>query len=275
MRSPSKRLIGALFLSVWMMPGVVRAGHHEGVVEPIHDVLLGFPVPGRVARLHQEEGARAESGGALMELDARAEELEQARRRLIFEDQTELEAARAREALLEEDVAALRQLFERTGSVSREELNQKELEHRLSGIAVERLIIAKERERVEYEMSEVYLSQRRIVAPFDGVVAEVLLQEGESASANQPVIRFVDDSVCFLTLHIPSRIAAQVHVGQSARVRFAEGDEVEKVGHVAFIAPVADPASGLRRVRIEFVNDAPKVIPGTLGVWIPAGTFDE
>ena len=245
---------------------------HEGLVEPKQDVLLGFPVAGRITKVLYTEGDRAEAGRQLIALDTRIDELEVNRRRIVFEDQTEVEAARAREVLLADDLASLRQLFDRTGSVSREELNRKELEQQLAVLAVQRLIIAKERERVEYDMAGVNLDQRQIKAPFHGVVAELLLQEGEGVSANQPVLRYVDDSICYLTLHIPSRMAAHLRLGQRVQLRFADDAEIVKTGEVAFISPVADGASGLRRVRMQFVNDAPRVVPGTMGVWMPEGT---
>lgn len=267
--------IVAAFL-VCASAGVTRAEVLLGLVEPNREVQLSLPVAGRLARIHFREGDRVDKGALLVELDSRMEALEVERRELIYRDTSEVDAARARAALFEETLESARRLHERTGSVSREELLRAELEHTLAGLDVVRLEQAAERERVEYEMALLQYALRRIEAPFEGVIAELNFEEGESVHANQPVLRLVDDNQAYLTVHAHALRAALTSLGAPVRMRFADGQPVQKTGTVVFISPVVDPASGLRRIRIEFINDPPRVTPGVTGQWLPEGeTIDE
>ncbi len=258
-----------------ILAGMAQAEVLLGLVEPNRDVQLSLPVPGRIARIHYREGDRVEAGAILVELDSIMEKLEIERRELIYRDTSELEAARARARLLEETLESTRRLHERTGSVSREDLSRAELEHTLARLDVKRLEQASERERVEYEMALQQYALRRIEAPFAGVVADLDFEEGESLHANQPVVRLVDDDHCYLTVHVHALRAALTAPGAPVRMRFAEGEPVVKTGTVAFISPVVDPASGLRRIRLEFLNDAPRVAPGVAGQWLQEDIINE
>jgi len=247
----------------------------QGLVEPYRDVLLSAAVPGRIASLPFREGDRVEEGAVLLLLESRVEELEVERRRSIFENQTELQAARERETLLREELESTRALAERTGSVSRDELNRKQLETVLAGLEVARLELTRERERIEMEMARERLAQQRVTAPFAGVVAQLPLDEGESVQANQPSIRLVDDAQAFLVVNIPAEQARRLRVGQPVSLRFPLAEMLEKTGKVDFLSPVVDPASGLRRVRLLFENAEPKVEPGVSGQWIVDGGAHE
>ncbi len=252
-----------------MLAGVAGADEVSGIVEPRHDVLLAAPVPGIIAAIPHREGARVAAGEVLVELDARLEDLEVARRKLVLEDEAEITAARARAALLEKDLEATRRLFETTRSVSREELDRKELEHRLASLEVIRLEQAKHRERIEHQMAEEQRARRRIVAPFDGVVVELLHDLGETVQPHQPVIRMVDDATAYLAVHLEAAEAASVREGDPARLRLGVAGPIDRMGEVDLVSPVVDPASGLRRIRIRFENRDPRIEPGTVGTWHP------
>jgi len=247
----------------------------QGLVEPYRDVLLSAAIPGRIASLPVREGDRVAEGAVLLRLESRVEELEVERRRSIYENQTELQAAREREALLKEELESTRALAERTGSVSRDELNRKQLETVLAGLEVARLDQSRERERIELEMAQERLALQHIIAPFAGVVAQLPLDEGESVQANQPSIRLVDDAKAYLVVNIPAEQARALRIGQPVSLRFPLAEPLEKTGTVDFLSPVVDPASGLRRVRLLFVNDEPSVEPGVSGQWIVDGGTHE
>lgn len=261
-------LLQAVALAI-LLPGFAAAQPSlHGLIEPLNDIEMAAPIAGRISAIHFREGERVTAGTVIAELDASLEELEVERRRLIFEDSSELEAARARRELIGEDLAALRSLHERTGSVSREELRRKELEYRLSGLDINRLEQARLREDVEHRMAQEQRALRQLIAPFDGVVADLYFDAGESVQANQPLLRLVADEECYLVLNVPSERLAGHHVGDPARIRISTQPVVEKQATIDFISPVVDPASGLRRVRLIFENVSPRVAPGVAGQWL-------
>ncbi len=272
---PAKILsLSLLVLSGWAH-GRAPVSYH-GLVEPERDVLLSPAVAGRIAVLHHREGDRVEEGALLMELDSKVEKLEVARRKTVLEDMTELNASRQREALLKEELESTRALAERTGSVSREELNRKELEAVLAGLEVSRLEQAKIREEIELNIARERLALQRILAPFAGIIAQLPQDEGESVQPNQPVLRLIADDHANLMVNVPARIARRLNIGDPVRLRFHLEDEVEKEGKVDFVSPVVDPASGLRKVRLRFDNrEAPRVEPGVSGEWmLPEGLHE-
>ncbi len=246
----------------------------SGLVEPFRDVLLSPAVQGRIAKLPFNEGDRVEEGDLLLELDARVEELEVQRRKAIFEDDSELLAARERLSLLQEELESTRDLAERTGSVSREELNRKQLETVLAQLEITRLEQTRERQRIELEMAGERLKQQRITTPFSGVLAQMPLDVGESVQPNQPAMRLVDDEQAFLVVNIPAERARSLELGQfaPAPLYWRTG---WKTGEVAFMSPVVDPASGLRHGEMRFENRDPKVEPGIAGHWIDGDGHEE
>ncbi|WFB36459.1 efflux RND transporter periplasmic adaptor subunit [Kiritimatiellota bacterium B12222] len=247
----------------------------EGLVEPVRDVLMGPPVAGRVATLYAGEGAVVKKGEKLLVMDDSIEALEVQRRKMVLEDQSDLLAAKYRKDLLKEDLESTRKLFESTASVSRDELARKEVEALLAEVEYNRMEQMERREQAELDIAKARLQQYVLIAPFDGVMAELSVDEGESIQAGQPVLRMVDLSSAFLLLNLPADLAAGLKMDEEVVLVFQLDDEVVKKGKVAFISPVIDPASGLRKVKMFFKNDAPKVEPGRIGLWVREGAAHE
>jgi multidrug efflux pump subunit AcrA (membrane-fusion protein) len=78
----------------------------------------------------------------------------------------------------------------------------------------------------------------------------------------------VDLSRAYLILNLPADLVADLQPGQSVTLQFGPERNLQKPGTVDFISPVVDPASGLRKVKMLFVNDPPRVEPGRVGFWI-------
>ncbi|MEX2607641.1 MAG: efflux RND transporter periplasmic adaptor subunit [Kiritimatiellia bacterium] len=248
---------------------------YEGLVEPVRDVLMGPPVAGRVEQLLAGEGDRVKAGDTLLRLHDAVERLEVKRRELVLDDQAELEAARHRRDLLKDDLESTRNLFETTASVSRDELARKTVEALLSEVEYGRLEQVERREEAELAIAKERLAQYSIIAPFDGVLAELSVDEGESVQAGQPVLRFVDVSSAYLVLNLPAELVSSLQEGKKVTLNFDRTRELRKPAEVTFISPVIDPASGLRKVKMRFKNDPPRVEPGRIGTWTTAGDADE
>ena len=123
--------ISAFFVGLCL---AVRAAGEDvpGVTRPVREALLSAAASGIVSRIAVREGESVTQGQALIELDRRQEELEVARRKLLWENPAEIRAAEARRDTTRTDFEATRTLFESTKSVSREELARKQLEFELA-----------------------------------------------------------------------------------------------------------------------------------------------
>ena len=204
-----------------------------GVTEPLMDVIISSPTQGIVHERKYEEGSEVKKGDTILELDSTLERLEAQRRHEVAErNRTDYEATKT--------------LFERTKSVSKEELDKKNMEYQVS--------VAEE------QIAEEQLKRRTIVAPFDGTIVELYLQPGAGCEPYQPLLRLVQTKQCYFVGHVEGKQAAMLKLGQTVQIQVEGGQKVP--GKISFIAPVADSASGLVRVKATFANPEGKIRPG-------------
>jgi RND family efflux transporter MFP subunit len=214
-----------------------------------------------------KEGQFVKSGDVVIELDSALEALEMERRKLLMDSTVEVDAARSRLDTLTVDLAGTRKLHDQTKSVSDEDLQKKELEHRLAEAELQRQILAQKREEIEYRMAAAQFQRRNITAPFDGVVVQLLLEVGESCSQQQPLFRIVDTRKCRLVVHMEQGPSAKLRLGKQVALRIQETEgPVPMQGTVDFVSPVIDASSGLREVKVVFDNPDGRVHPGVTGV---------
>ena len=210
-----------------------------GVTEPIFDVTLSTAVPGIISVQKFKEGDAVKAGDVILELDKRIEELEVDRRNLVV-------------GIRKMDLDATQVLYEKTKSVSKEELDKKRVDY---AVAV-----------VEHQMAVEALRRRLIPAPQDGIITDVLLDVGEAADAYQPVVRMVDPRRCRFECNVEAHTATHLALQQTIRLDIDTGATPQTVtGTVAFISPVADPASGLINVKVQFDNPDGRIRPGLPG----------
>jgi len=244
----------------------------SGITEPIMDVTLSATVAGMIATIFVKEGMPVKRGEAILELDKQLESFEVQRRKLIWENKAEVTAAALRATTLKSLFESTRELFKNTGSVSREDLEKMELEYQLAEAEQKRLDAAEERECIEYEMALEALNKRSLIAPFQGVVIKLFLDEGESCQENQPLAKVVDTSRGLFICNLEEWIGRTLTKGQAVDLKIRAGSESRaKQGTIVFVSPVVDPASGLLEVKVEFDNQEGSIRPGVAGFLILKG----
>jgi len=119
--------------------------------------------------------------------------------------------------------------------------------------------VALETESLQLEQLELSLSQAQLaldsarraledtelIAPMNGTVTTLELTVGEIASAGVPVVVLSDLATFVVEVNLDETDVAQVSVGQGALVSVDAFPDVELVGEVTAIAPVADVQSGV------------------------------
>jgi RND family efflux transporter MFP subunit len=220
----------ALGSSVWAADKLVVSG----VTEPLMDVTLSSPAQGTIHERKFEEGDEVEKGAVLMQLDNTLETLETQRRKEVAErNRTDFEATR--------------QLFEKTKAVSKEEMEKKQMEYKVA--------------LAEWEIAQEQLKRRSIVAPFGGTIMEIYLQPGAGVEPYQPIVRLVMTKLCVFVGHIEGTASTGLTIGQPVTLE-VQGTKQKVNGKLSFIAPVADSASGLVRIKATFENADGAVRPG-------------
>lgn len=253
------------FLALWL-PFGAHAKSFSGLVYPLHDITLSAGVSGLVMKRLVPPGQTVKADQLLLQLDDRIQSIESNRRRIMFEDQSELQATRDRLRILDTLLQDSRAVFNRTGSISKDELLRLEAEQLASQGRLAQLVEQKKREQLDYESAERDRLQRHITAPINGVITKVIPQVGEWAKAGDPMLHLVDTSVAILRLAVPHSLASALKVGARQLIRLEPGSAISEVtGQIKFVSPVADAASGLVQVEVSFSNPGQRIKTGIKG----------
>lgn len=237
-----------------------------GITKPINDVKLSSEVGGKIAKIHFKEGDQVVNDDLILDLNKNLEEQEVLRRKLIWDDKTEVESALIRSETLKSMLASTQELFKATGSVSKEELEEKQLEYRLSVAEHRKLLIMERREKIEYEMSLESLEKMSLRSPIGGIIKEIFLEEGEICEPRQELVHIVNISKCLFVSNVEETLSYRLKRGQMVNLTFQiNAKPVRKKGKIIYISPVVDSASGLMELKVEFNNKDFAIRPGIQG----------
>jgi RND family efflux transporter MFP subunit len=265
--NPQRWLAQLACLTLMLGSVAAQAKTFSGLIYPLHDITLSAGVAGLVMRREVQLGQYVKANQVLLQLDDRLQSIESNRRKVIFDDQSEVSAARERHRILSILLKDAQAVFKATGSVSKDELLRLEAEQLAAGARLEQLIEQKKREKLDFEAAERDRLQRQITAPVNGVVTKLTPQVGEWAKPGDPVISLVDASTAILRLAVPHSEASALKVGASQVIKTEPGGTLQQVtGRISFVSPVADPASGLVQVEVTFSNLKYAVKPGIKGM---------
>lgn len=123
-----------------------------------------------------------------------------------------------------------------------------------------------EERRLALLSAERKLSAMTIVAPFAGVVADVMVREGDSVTAQTAVARLIDDSSYQVTLLVDQKDLAHVAVGQDVYVTPDAIPGLTLVGRVEEIDFLPSSTEGATttypvKVTLEVPRDEPGIAP--------------
>jgi membrane fusion protein (multidrug efflux system) len=196
-------------------------------------------VPGMVGTIHFGEGAFVEKGAVILELESRTEELDIERREVMVDT---LKASFERSEML----------LKNTSSISMEEVDEARSEYQLA--------------LIELELARDALSKKQTVAPFSGVLTDLIMDVGEYCEPPQPVLRLVDTRQFYCEANVNPVAAARLKVDDPVVFTSEGGAGANRIpGTIMFVSPVLDPASGLLRIKAIFPNPEGKIRPGEGG----------
>jgi RND family efflux transporter MFP subunit len=255
---------GALACALLAAAGTRAQGaEFIGIVYPVRDLALSVHVAAVVEQAPVAVGQRVAAGQLILRQDSRLQEAERERRRVILQDRGELDSTEQRRRLIEGLVRDATALYERAGTVSRDEVTKLRLELESATGRVEQLRQAKRREQVELDLAERELALRELRAPVAGVVTMVKVQGGEWAAPGEAIVRLVDETVCELRVNVSPAAARRLATGATVAVRVEDPAVAAAVsGRVTFVSPVVDAASSLVEVRVQFSNADRRIRPG-------------
>ncbi|MCB2100578.1 MAG: efflux RND transporter periplasmic adaptor subunit [Rhodobacterales bacterium] len=104
----------------------------------------------------------------------------------------------------------------------------------------------------------VAIDHTRVRAPFDGVVEDLPVEDGDYLKTGDPVARIMDLDPLVVAAEVSERDINRVHVGGWAQVTLVDGRQAE--GTVRYVAKASDNST--RTFRVEIAIDNPD------GVWL-------
>jgi RND family efflux transporter MFP subunit len=230
------------------------------VIEPMQTAEVAAPANGVLESMSVERGATVRRGQVIATLQADVERaaVESARARSSSESEiAALDAAR--------DLAKLR--LKRMHALSELQFGARiELETAAAEfeIADHRLQHAREVHAVaqrDHELARRQLEQRVIRSPFDGVVADRLLQPGERVDG-RPLMRLVALDRLRVEVVLPASRYGRIREGMHASVRPELPDAPEVSGRVVQVDRFVDAASSTFRARLSLPNADGRVPAG-------------
>ncbi len=201
----------------------------------------------RLRREAQVRAAEARLANARADLDRYTQLLP---RRAV--SQAEFDAVEANFRVVQEELKAARQLVEK-GRIGREEdILAREAEVRgLEGRVVE---------------ANIQLQDTTIRAPYDGVIAQRFVEEGQSVTAKQPVVRFQDVDEIEIVVDVPENVmAADIRSADIVQMlaTFSGAPTLEFPVQIREIAQVADPTTQTFKVRVAMAAPTDvRILPG-------------
>jgi HlyD family secretion protein len=115
--------------------------------------------------------------------------------------------------------------------------------------------------RGKYLGAAAQLSYSEIRSPIDGVVTDRPQYEGELATANQPILTVMDTSKLIAKAHIAHSEAADLKVGNDAKIKVTGADEPIE-GRVTLVSPALDTGSTTIEVWVESEKPSEALKPG-------------
>ncbi|MGC2049839.1 MAG: efflux RND transporter periplasmic adaptor subunit [Gallionella sp.] len=229
-----------------------------GTVKACRRAKLAAPTGGQIERLLVKKGQRVRHDQVLLELwneDLRAQE------RLAQEQlntaQTQAQQACMQADLAEKEAARALQLKE-SGFISPEGLDQKFSAAKVSRAGCEAANSQIDQSKSRILVARASLERLVLRAPFDGIVADISGELGEYATPSPPgiptlpAIDLIDDSCMFVSAPIDEVDAANVKVGQIARITLDAIKGKSFPGKVKRIAPyVLELEKQARTVEVE------------------------
>ena len=209
----------------------------KGMLIPSQHAKLASRTKGVIETI-KREGDVVKKGEVVMELESEIESLQLLQQKHILD-------LRSFERSTSDELAS-------KSVISKTEVEEKRVNHEVA--------------KVQLELAERLLGMRKVLAPFDGVVAERLRERGEAVDEFTPVVTLSNLDVLYLEVFLPAPSIRAVRKGQAVEVTATDLPGRKFAGQVSEVSPGVNPASGEFKVRVLVPNPDGELVAGTHAV---------
>lgn len=232
-----------------------------------NEAELTFGVGGKVDKIYAEEDDEVGRGDVLAQLDTGALELALTEVQLALAQaqlaRTEAEAAQAQaKAALDEAEYDLYILKKRHVSYEQQriaKLQIKAAELQLEATELQLEVIELQLEAVEQAIAEAQkqLDWAAITAPFDGTIASVNVDEGDTVLATEIIVHLIDLTSMELDAEVDEIDVAEVKPGQRAIIEVDALPALQLEGKVISISLLPEVEAGVVLYKVKIGFDVP------------------
>jgi membrane fusion protein (multidrug efflux system) len=220
----------------------------SGELAARNQTTIAAEVPGRITRIHVEEGDAIENGALLIEIDPERRQLE-------------LASARARASQARAELAKERREAKRVRTLHESAIASKSrLDEADTALAM--AAAGAESARAQVAVAERAVSDANVTAPFAGLLARRLVNVGEFVQPATPLVELVSLDPLDVLFRVAEVDSGRVHVGQQVSVHVAPFPDREFTATVDVVSPTIDPETRTLRVRATLPNAEGVLRPG-------------
>lgn len=255
---PESQPVTVAEISEWDYPTTRQL---PGIVRPGGRAILSTRIAGTLTSVTREPGDQVAAGDLLATIDAR-------------DIQAAIAAAREKITATEAAVEQARLDNERLQRLYEEDLIARVRTERAS-VRLRELEAQQKAAQSELKAQQTNLSYTRLTAPFDGLVAEKLVDTGSFVGPGQPLLVLEDRHTMRIEVPVSSNQAAALAQGQSLSVIAGpEGEMLE--ARLVSVIPALDNKSTGQRLRLALDPDTSTLAPGqVVSVIVPAADPDR
>ena len=205
----------------------------EATVEALVQTTLTSQVSGRVTEMRVDAGQTVKKGELLLRIDAR--------------EASEVAAGASAQFI--------------NAKANFERLKNLRQQNFISAAALDKARADFEAAQAAHGQASVSLGYASVSAPIAGIVAQRLIEQGETAAPGRALLTIYDPVGLRVTASIPQYQLPQMRAVKQARVEFPELNRWVDAKEVTLL-PTADVATHVSQVRVGLPADLKGVIPG-------------
>lgn len=222
----------------------------EGVIEAVKSSQLAPQVAGSITVLNVKAGDMVKAGQVLARIDTRIANQQAAA------SQAQVAAARAQLSAARQEYERKKRLYDKQyisqAALERAESNYKTAEAQTKA------------ELAQTGVTGVQAGLHTVTAPYAGIVAEVMVEQGDMAMPGKSLLTLYDPKEMRAVVNVPQSQVAGIKGGAAAKVVIPAAIEAERslTAVKITVLPTADAVSNSVKVRLDLPQHLSSVSPG-------------
>ncbi len=220
-------------------------------LEGLRETRLLAQMPGKLDRVQVTVGQAVQADAILGNIENRLQKQQ------VQQARAALEMAQSALELAEKDYQRIQQLASGK-AVTPQQLEQARSRYQQAHAQVQQA-------RAALELAREQLRNSMFIAPFDGVVASIFVDEGSFVPMGQPVFRLVATHALKANLSISEKYWRDVHARQRVEGIFPDIPDTVFIGRILWKETAIDPLSRTFDARVIFNNADGRLRSGMFG----------